>query len=332
MLCAIVLTLRWALFLLCAIKRPFLTLKRCFQGRIGHFYIRWRQWIPSGGEKWTQKINEKRLTMMMKGKKQPILRSSVDRMRPHIINGLIFLTVVYIGFLIFLRDNVSRFVGLARMRIRELRMNDCSNHYLLQPIANPSPEYCPENNPSCTRPDLFGFQMSSLAALCYSGYLGIKTWYISRRVHTAIPQTPEGRVFGYLKESEELAAVNFTFQFWDLFMSFLIEEHFTTIMIVHHLISAFVSWSSLELQYLHYYGGERLFDCWVFRYFAHKSHHAFACSLLPGLDGVLQYLFGVYWFGKVLPNHTGYSLWSYCRNQWSMFCSVILPLSCGLLV
>ncbi|KAI2510917.1 TLC domain-containing protein [Fragilaria crotonensis] len=69
-------------------------------------------------------------------------------------------------------------------------------------LAIPAEKYCPEENPLCVRPDLFAFQVACFAALAYCGIVGFHTWHISKRAHTAIPQTPEGRIFGYLPESE----------------------------------------------------------------------------------------------------------------------------------
>ena len=125
---------------------------------------------------------------------------------------------------------------------------------LLQSIAQAAPAYCPTED-TCTRSDLFAFQVSSGLALSFCGILGFYTWHISKRVHTVLPQTAEGRLYGYLEESEQLAAGNFTFQFWDFWISLLIEEHRGIIWLAHHSIAALLSWLSLEYQVLHYYGG-----------------------------------------------------------------------------
>lgn len=55
-------------------------------------------------------------------------------------------------------------------------------------------------------------------------------------------------MFGYLPESELIAACNFTFQLWDFFVSFTIPEHCTVVMLAHHTLAAFVSWSGLDNQ------------------------------------------------------------------------------------
>jgi hypothetical protein len=126
--------------------------------------------------------------------------------------------------------------------------------FILQPIALASPDYCPTTEP-CIRSDLFAFQVSSGLALSFCGILGVYTWHFSKRAHTHLPETAEGRLYGYLKESEQLAAGNFTFQFWDFWISLVIDEHRTAIMLAHHSIAALLSWLSLEYQVLHYYGG-----------------------------------------------------------------------------
>jgi hypothetical protein len=83
--------------------------------------------------------------------------------------------------------------------------------------------YC--QDVGCSRPDLFAFQMSSGMAILFVGLVGFRTWHVTRRVHSLIPATPEGRLFAHLPESEQLAAANLTFQVWDFFVSLLIAEH-----------------------------------------------------------------------------------------------------------
>jgi len=90
--------------------------------------------------------------------------------------------------------------------------------------------------------------------LTYCAWIGAYSWYYSKRVHTNVPQTPEGRLYKYLEESEKLAAVSFTFQLWDFFISLLIPEHSTAIMLIHHILAAAVSWFAVNDQFLHYYG------------------------------------------------------------------------------
>jgi hypothetical protein len=116
-------------------------------------------------------------------------------------------------------------------------------------FPKPSQEYCTDvSTPFCSRSDLFAFQVSSGLAISACGVMGFYTWHVSRRVHTALPCTPEGRLYGYLPESEQLAAVHFAFQFWDFFISLLIPEHRTAMMLLHHLAATSVCYMSLQYQ------------------------------------------------------------------------------------
>jgi hypothetical protein len=159
--------------------------------------------------------------------------SGARRMAPFILSGISFLTVVYASLCHLFAKSPS-ILGL----------------------PPPAPDFCrlvPEGEP-CYRPDLFAFQVSSGLAIFITGSVGFWTWHVSRRAHTAIPPTPEGRLFGYLPEAEWLASVNFTFQFWDFFISLLIPEHRTPLMLCHHLIAATVGWFSIRYTYLQFYG------------------------------------------------------------------------------
>lgn len=124
-------------------------------------------------------------------------------------------------------------------------------------LSEPAPEYCEgrrDEDTVCNRTDLFAFQASSGIALTTCAILGFHTWHISRKAHTALPATPQGRLFGYLQEAELLAALNFGFQFWDFVISLTIAEHSTTLMLGHHLMASTVSWCSIQYELLHYYG------------------------------------------------------------------------------
>jgi hypothetical protein len=87
----------------------------------------------------------------------------------------------------------------------------------------------------------------------FMGSIGFLAWHVSKRAHTAIPATPEGRVFGYLEEADKLNAGIFVFQVWDFFASLLIPEHRTAVFLTHHVLSAITAWFSLEYQLLHHY-------------------------------------------------------------------------------
>jgi hypothetical protein len=149
--------------------------------------------------------------------------SGVPRMAPYIILGLCGLTFVYSACFFTFRNSTS-ILGL----------------------PEPAAEFCQDVDGVCSRSDLFAFQMTALIAIIYCGVTGFMGWHITRRAHTAVPQTPQGRLFGYLPEAEKLAAVNFTFQSFDFFVSLMIPENRTAVMLTHHTMAATVSWLSIR--------------------------------------------------------------------------------------
>ena len=106
----------------------------------------------------------------------------------------------------------------------------------------------------CRRPDLFAFQMVSVVSMYTVGLMGIYHWYITKRPHKELPQTPEGRLLGYLPSSERISTVALAYQTFDFIVSMTIPEHCTPIMMTHHLLAAGVAFCSLRYQFLHYYG------------------------------------------------------------------------------
>lgn len=124
----------------------------------------------------------------------------------------------------------------------------------------PADEFCKnettDNNSGttkCSRPDLFAFQVVSAIMNLYMGGIGLWTWHITKKVVTDIPQTPEGRLFGYLKEADLLNAGIFVYQTLDFFLSMFVPEHATAIFLTHHLLTAICAWMSLEYQMVPYY-------------------------------------------------------------------------------
>jgi hypothetical protein len=153
----------------------------------------------------------------------PPIPSGVPRMAPYIISGLCVLTAVY-STLFFTFRNSTSILGL--------------------PEA--AAELCEGVDGFCSRSDLFAFQMTALLAITFCGASGFVSWHMNKRPHTAVPATPEGRLFGYLPEAEKLASVMFTFQVWDFFVSLVIPEHRTAVMMSHHVMAATVSWCSIR--------------------------------------------------------------------------------------
>jgi TLC domain len=137
-------------------------------------------------------------------------------------------------------------------------------------VHNVAPEFCGSSTgknssaaSSCSRPDLFAFQVASGLAIAACGYIGIRSWYFGggagaragTTIHTRVPPTPAGRLFAYVPEAETLAAINCTFQFWDFCISaFVIPEHGNSLMLAHHLGATAVSYCSIRYGVLQYYG------------------------------------------------------------------------------
>ena len=157
-------------------------------------------------------------------------------MMPLIVKVCCAMTTVYCFLYFYFRDSKS-ILGL---------------------LPPPSAAYCPPSDTTttiiCSRSDLFAFQITSWFALTACGLYGFSIWYIQKTAHTAIPQTPQGRIFGFLPETERLAAICFAFQVFDFAVSLTIPEHRTLIMMTHHFMAATVSWCSIRFGYLHYYG------------------------------------------------------------------------------
>lgn len=105
----------------------------------------------------------------------------------------------------------------------------------------------------CSRSELFASQVASAVTQLYLGGMGFWTWHVSKRVVRNMPQTPEGRLFGYLEEADQLLVGIFVYQIYDFFSSLLVEEHREAIFLTHHLLAAVTAWMSLEYQMVHYY-------------------------------------------------------------------------------
>jgi len=163
----------------------------------------------------------------------PPLASGFARRRILIFTSLFALAIFYNALCFFLKDSTK--------------------------WLRPADEYCGENFTNdidgvCSRPDLFAFQAASAVSQVVLGGFGFYTWHISRKVITAIPQTPEGRLFGFIKEAELLNAGIFVYQTFDFFASLLgPPEHATIVYLTHHLLAAATAFMSLEFQMVHYY-------------------------------------------------------------------------------
>ena len=163
-------------------------------------------------------------TMSSSPEISPPIPSGYPRMKVAIAGGLAYLTAIYL-----LTDFIYPYL---------------SN--IVPPLAG---EYCPDGVTSgCERASLFAFEIASGQALLFCGITGFVAWHMSRAPFTKIPQTPEGRLFGYIKEADYLTSAAVTFQLWDLIVSILIPEQCTAIMIGHHFMAALVAWYGLNNQ------------------------------------------------------------------------------------
>lgn len=178
--------------------------------------------------------------MTLEGKqKEKIIRPDVsaglERMSPTIIKGWVLLSIVYLVLKRWARP-IASWIHL----------------------PSTSPDFCSivdsSDSTTCFRGDLFAFQVASGLALTICAIVGFRCWHVSRRVHTLLPPTPQGRLFGYLPEAELLATINFCFQSWDFVVSSTIPEHATPIFLGHHIMASIVSFCSIRYQILHYYG------------------------------------------------------------------------------
>lgn len=119
----------------------------------------------------------------------------------------------------------------------------------------PADEFCTDavEIDRCSRSDLFSKQSASAFMQIYLGGMGLFAWHITKRVSKGIPQTPEGRLFGYLEEADRLNTAIFVYQMFDFFASMTVPEHNQTIFLGHHLLAAITALMSLEYQMVHYY-------------------------------------------------------------------------------
>lgn len=121
----------------------------------------------------------------------------------------------------------------------------------------PADEFCGDavggDGDRCSRSDLFAKQAASGFMQLYLGGMGLLTWHITKKVVTGIPQTPEGRLFGYLEEADKLNTAIFVYQAFDFFASMTVPEHNQIIFLGHHMLAAVTSLMSLEYQMVHYY-------------------------------------------------------------------------------
>lgn len=82
-------------------------------------------------------------------------------------------------------------------------------------------------------------------------------WNLRMVLHSTCPYrdppNSRGTALRSIPEGEAIASICFTFQFWDFFISLLLPEHRTLLMLAHHLMAAAVSWCAVRYTCLQYY-------------------------------------------------------------------------------
>ncbi|KAL7533063.1 hypothetical protein ACHAXR_005016 [Thalassiosira sp. AJA248-18] len=219
--------------------------------------------------------------------KPTLISPTIRRMLPLITSGYIFNTICYFAVKALLPNNL---VG--------------------------SPKYCPENNPNCSRSDLFAFQVVSFINLSAMGLVGFYTFYISKRATNAVPQTPQGRYLAHLlgkgvllPEADYVNSFIVIFQGWDFVASLFFEEHCTPIMMTHHALAFICGFFCLAYEvnpyYAVYFGGVSEFSSiflavsQLFQYFPPSTLVATSSSLasvLPVIETFCQAMFTITFF------------------------------------
>jgi len=98
------------------------------------------------------------------------------------------------------------------------------------------------------RGDLAAFQITSGVALFYVAILGGRTYYSTSLDHNNVDEL--SKLFKFHPVAHDILVVGFAFQFWDFFVSLLIEEHNTPIMLAHHMLAGTVCWLAVKYQFL----------------------------------------------------------------------------------
>jgi hypothetical protein len=179
-------------------------------------------------------------------------------------------------------------------------------HALLPRDLSPLPQYCPADNPGCTRRDLFAFQVVSFLNLSYLGLTGFHCFFVSKRARNILPWTPQGRYLGHatgkgalLPEADRINAAIVLFQGWDFVVSLFFEEHCTAIMMTHHALAFACGFGCLYYEvnpyYAVYIGGVCEFSSiflsisHLFEFYSPSDILGPSSSLLPVLPAVITF-------------------------------------------
>jgi hypothetical protein len=107
---------------------------------------------------------------------------------------------------------------------------------------------------SCTRPDLFAFQITAAIMQVFMAYHGLVYWHLYPRRHDKKTNTtPEQRLFGKIPVAERLNVGILVFQTWDFVFSLFIPEHASPVFLAHHILTGATAYASLQYQLVHYY-------------------------------------------------------------------------------
>jgi hypothetical protein len=162
--------------------------------------------------------------------------SGFPKYRSRMFIGFALLTIFYCGCIAFF-DPLRTY-----LQMPPSADEFCKQHQQLQQQHNDSPP-----SSTCWRADLFAFEVVSGLVLIWAGCQGFYLWHV-QNVRTSVPDTPEGRLFGYIDGGDVLCAVSTTFQLFDLVVSLLIPEQRQFLFLCHHIMAATVSWYGLNNQ------------------------------------------------------------------------------------
>jgi hypothetical protein len=167
------------------------------------------------------------------------------------------------------------------------------------------------------------FQAAAQVMQLFMGITGFMAWHVTKRAHSAIPATPEGRIFGYLEEADRLNAGVFVFQVWDSLASFFVRGYATPIFLTHHFLAALTSYFSLEYQYAHHYaiffGGCSEISS-IFLVVADFNNY------FPAGDGTLWRGFVTFCVGGFVVSFFYYRLVGWWQVSYSLWSDVLIVL------
>jgi TLC domain len=120
----------------------------------------------------------------------------------------------------------------------------------LDPMSEETCQLQRDGNERCGRADLFAFQCVSGFVFIVCGLYGIYVFHFDR----SLPQSSTNdRLFGYHPLAAEITKLNLAYQIWDILISLTIPENCGWIMMIHHCVAAYLSYSGLSNNMMGYY-------------------------------------------------------------------------------